>query len=201
MGKIFCIMGKSSSGKDTLFRLIKEDKDLNLIAIVPYTTRPIRNNETDGVEYHFISAPVMQKFADQGKIIEKREYATVKGIWCYCTIDDGQIDLSRGNYVLIGTLEAYHDLKSYYGRDNVIPITIAVDDGHRLERALARERQQLVPNYDELCRRFLADNADFSSEKLETYGIRKIYMNDNLNQCFARIKKEIMAMITNQVKP
>ena len=36
MGKIFCIMGKSSSGKDTIFKHIRKDKRLNLKEIVSY---------------------------------------------------------------------------------------------------------------------------------------------------------------------
>ena len=49
MGKIFCMMGKSSSGKDTLYKLILENEKLQLSNIVPYTTRPIRAGEQDGV--------------------------------------------------------------------------------------------------------------------------------------------------------
>lgn len=195
MGKIFCVMGKSSSGKDTLFKLLKEDKDLDLIPLVPYTTRPKRENETEGVEYHFIDEAALQHYAQSGKIIEKREYQTVNGIWYYCTIDDGMIDLSHGNYIVIATLEAYQHLKSHFGTESVVPIYIAVDDLLRLERALAREKQQKNPNCDELCRRFLADNADFNPEKLKVNTIRTVYNNDILEDCFNRIKKDIYQSI------
>ena len=50
MGKIFFMMGKSSSGKDTLFREISE-KFPDLRTVVPYTTRPIRSDEQDGREH------------------------------------------------------------------------------------------------------------------------------------------------------
>jgi guanylate kinase len=46
--KIFCIVGGSGSGKDT----IKEQ--LNLPYVVSYRTRPIRKNEVDGVHGHFV---------------------------------------------------------------------------------------------------------------------------------------------------
>ena len=81
-------------------------------------------------------------------------------------LDDGQIDLRAGNYILIGTLEAYLKLKVYFGEDNIVPLYIAVKDGIRLERALRREKQQLKPNYEELCRRFLADNVDYHVDRL-----------------------------------
>ena len=53
MGKIYCIMGKSSTGKDTLFKKILGDESLSLKTIVPYTTRPVRAGEKNGVEYFF----------------------------------------------------------------------------------------------------------------------------------------------------
>ena len=54
MGKIFYLMGKSSSGKDTMFKKLIEDKTLGLKTIVGYTTRPMREGECDGVEYFFV---------------------------------------------------------------------------------------------------------------------------------------------------
>ena len=53
MGKIFCLMGKSSTGKDTIYKELLQNEELSLKRIVPYTTRPIRVGETEGVEYHF----------------------------------------------------------------------------------------------------------------------------------------------------
>ena len=69
MGKIFCLMGKSSSGKDTIFSKIKNDKDLNLKPVVSYTTRPKRINETQGVEYFFINKEDLDKFENENKVI------------------------------------------------------------------------------------------------------------------------------------
>jgi guanylate kinase len=195
MGKIFCLMGKSNSGKDTIFKLLKEDKELNLKPVIPYTTRPKRNNERNGVEYYFINEDILLQYEDGNKLIEKREYNTVNGKWYYCTIDDGQIDLERENYSLITTLEAYKKLKKYFKEENVIPIYIAIDDGLRLERALNRERQQKKPDYNELCRRFLADNIDFSDEKLNSNNIHKQYINFNLEECIMNIKEDLLKLI------
>ena len=195
MGKIFCLMGKSSSGKDTIFKEIKEDKDLNLKPIVSYTTRPKRINETQGIEYFFINKEQLNKFEEDNKVIEKRVYHTVHGDWFYCTINDGQINLEENNYLLITTLEAYKSIKEYYGDDKVYPFYIDIEDGMRLERALTRERKQANPNYDELCRRFLADNRDFSVEKLSDLGIKKFYINENLEQCIFNIKQDILKLI------
>ena len=67
MGKIFYLMGKSSSGKDTIFKeLLKGDEELK--TIVPYTTRPIRSGEQEGVEYHFTDEEGFRKFDTAGKV-------------------------------------------------------------------------------------------------------------------------------------
>ena len=195
MGKIFCLMGKSSSGKDTIFKKIRDDKELNLKPIVSYTTRPKRTNETNGVEYFFINEKELNKFEKEDKVIEKRVYHTVHGDWYYCTINDEQIDLESNNYLLITTLESYKSLKDYFGEDKVYPLYIHVEDGIRLQRALDREKNQENPNFDELCRRFLADNSDFSKENLSALEINEFYTNKELEECINNIKKDILNLI------
>ena len=187
MGKIFYLMGKSASGKDTIYKKLRELRP-ELKTVILYTTRPMRDGETDGVEYHFITPGELEHFQEDGKIIEVRTYETVYGPWSYATVDDGKIDLKHGDFLVIGTLESYEKMRGYFGSDAVEPLYVTVDDGVRLERALARERLQKEPKYAELCRRFLADEEDFSEENRKICGIEKSYRNDDLETCV----KEIM---------
>ena len=53
MGKIFYVMGKSASGKDTIYKQLHARMP-ELKTVRMYTTRPIRDGETDGVEYFFV---------------------------------------------------------------------------------------------------------------------------------------------------
>lgn len=191
MGKIYCLMGKSASGKDTIYKMLLSDKQLELKKIVPYTTRPIRENERDGVQYFFTDEDGLRRMQEEGKVIELRSYNTVHGIWHYFTADDHQIDLTSGDYMVIGTPEAYIKLKEYFGQDNVCPIYIELDDGIRLERALKRERVQEQPKYEEMCRRFLADAKDFSEENLTNAGVTNVFTNDDLDNCVVQIKNFI----------
>ena len=163
-----------------------------LKTIILYTTRPMRDGETDGVEYYFTTPEVLQRFSEEGKMIELRTYETVSGPWSYATVDDGQVDLENEDYLAIGTLISYENMRNYYGEDHVIPLYIAVDDSVRLERALRRERQQKKPNYAELCRRFLADEADFSRENLQRLGIEKAYENEDFEECVLQLKNTIV---------
>lgn len=192
MGKIFCLMGKSSSGKDTIFKLLNEENTYGLKDVVIYTTRPIRANETDGVEYFFITKEELEAFEKEGKVIECRCYDTVHGKWYYTTIDDGQIDIKSGdNYFIITTLEGFVDIRKYYGKENVLPIYIDIDDGARLQRALEREREQALPKYEEMCRRFLADSKDFSKENLKVAGVDRSFENYNLDKAISEIENFI----------
>ena len=189
MGKIFYIMGKSASGKDTIFRELKE-RCPQLGMVVPYTTRPIRAGEKTGGIF-FTDEAALAKMEAEHKIIEIRSYDTVHGIWKYFTAADGQIDLESSDYLMIGTLESYRKMREYYGEEHLIPLYIEVEDGERLTRALLREQQQAQPKYKEMCRRFLADEEDFSEENLKKLGIRRRFDNSSKEQCLEEITEVI----------
>ena len=192
MNEIVFIMGKSASGKDRIYRELSEDKALGLNKITMYTTRPLRSGEAEGREYHFVDDGTAKRLENENKIIEIRCYDTVFGVWKYFTADDGQIDLASGKrYIVIGTLEAYDKFCEYYGNEHIMPIYIEVDDGVRLIRAVKREMEQENPHYEELCRRFLADQKDFSEENLAAAGITRRYQNDDKVRC----KEEIVEVI------
>lgn len=186
MGKICYIMGKSASGKDSIFKELKKRLP-QYRDIVLYTTRPIREGETDGVEYHFVDEEKLRELKDAGKVIEQRAYETVHGIWKYFTADDGQINLQRYDYLVIGTLESYAAMRAYFGADAMVPVYVEVEDGKRLARALERERAQKEPKYAELCRRFLADAEDFSEDNLKTAGIIRKFENNDFQECLDEI--------------
>ena len=189
MSKIFYLMGKSASGKDTIYKKVKEQLP-ELKTIVIYTTRPIREGEQNGREYHFVDDDKLKELQEAGKVIELREYNTVHGIWKYFTADDGQFD-GDDNYLAIGTLESYVQLRDYFGQERLVPIYVEVEDGLRLERALARERMQATPKYEEMCRRFLADAADFSVDNLNKAGITRKFMNIDMDKCVQGIILDI----------
>ena len=171
MGKIFYIMGKSASGKDKIYSRLAGNKELNLKKLILYTTRPVRDGEEDGVQYYFTDDQKLKEFEEAGKVIESRAYNTVYGVWTYFTADDGQIDLKNGNYLGIGTLESFQKMKCYYGKESVIPVYIEV-----------------------LCRRFLADEEDFSEEKIKEAEIQKRFVNDDLDLCVKNIINYVNSM-------
>ena len=192
MGKLFYVIGKSSTGKDTIFKNLMENPGLALRPFVMYTTRPMRGGERPGVEYHFTDEEELVRMAEQGKVIEVRSYDTVHGVWKYFTAHGEDVDLENCSYAMIGVLDSFRAAREYYGTEKVIPIYIEVEDGERLQRALDRERTQETPGYAEMCRRFLTDSEDFSEEKIEKSGIKKRFQNKDLQECIREITAYIL---------
>lgn len=194
MGRIYYVFGKSASGKDSIFKELISDGELGLLPIIIHTTRPKRSGEEEGREYFFNNEEELAALRKAGKIIEERVYHTVFGDWYYFTADDGRLDLEKHDYLGIGTLVSYEKIRDYFGPEAVIPLYITVESYTRLLRALNREKAQEKPSYTELCRRFLADEEDFSPERLAAAGITDSYSNDGgLDACVKAVRDTILA--------
>ena len=191
MGRIYYLLGKSATGKDTLYKEILKRRP-KLRTVTMYTTRPIREGETDGVEYFFTGREELERQLASGKVIESRTYQTIAGLWTYYTVDDGQFDVADDeSCLMIGTLESYEKMCAYFEVGKMVPVYIEVPDGIRLLRAVKREENQKKPNYREVCRRYLADEKDFSEENLERLGITKRYQNTDMEMCVEEILRDL----------
>ena len=73
MGKLIYLMGKSSSGKDTVYRELLRDDSLKFKKVVLYTTRPIREGEVDGVQYHFVDEEVFNALTCGKQYLKRKE--------------------------------------------------------------------------------------------------------------------------------
>ena len=191
MGRIYYLLGKSATGKDTLYKEILKRRP-KLRTVTMYTTRPIREGETDGVEYFFTGREELERQLASGKVIESRTYQTIAGPWTYYTVDDGQFNVADDeSCLMIGTLESYEKMCAYFEAGKMVPIYIEVPDGIRLLRAVKREENQKKPNYREVCRRYLADEKDFSEENLERLGVTKRYQNTDMEICVEEILRDL----------
>ena len=200
MSNLIYIMGKSSSGKDTIYSKLKEK--ININTYVLYTTRPMRDGEIEGREYNFITREKYNELEQRGKVIEARHYNVVnakgnKDVWTYATIDDDQWD-KDGDFITIGTLESYNSIKKYFENHperslTLLPVYIQIPEEERRIRAIKRENEKAKPNFEEMERRLKADNIDFSDEKLEEIGITEDYIfeNDDLEECVNKIERYI----------
>ena len=182
MSRVFCLVGKSCSGKDTLYARILE-RHPELIPVIPHTTRPRRAGEVDGHNYWFVTETQLRQFEAQGDVLEKREYRTVQGLWTYFTL---RFDLDTDR-LLITTLAGARALMDCYGPGHVRVVYLHVDDRTRLLRYIDRESRQARPDYAEVCRRFLADQTDFSEEQLAQFPrLHRIDTGAEMEECLAR---------------
>lgn len=182
MSRVFCLVGKSCSGKDTLFPLILE-RYPELEPVTPHTTRPRRPGEAEGQSYHFVTEEQLRRYEAEGRVIEKREYHTTQGLWTYFTL---RFDLDADR-LLITTLEGAKALMDCYGPERVHVVYLHAGDRTRLLRYIDRESRQERPDYAEVCRRFLADQEDFSEEHLAAFpSLLSIDTDAPIEDCLAQ---------------
>ena len=192
---ILMFIGPSSSGKDTFLKPTLEK--FSLKPIVLSTTRPMREKEIDGKSYHFISMEEMNALDKQQKLVERRNYNTVNGLWSYATNAEN-IRLSE-NYLVANTWEGYQKYLEFYGKENVVPIYFQVEDKVRYERALAKKKKKEKPNYQEAKRRFIADTHDFNPIYLQKYQPIIIDNNHSLKDTQNQINKVVSNILQKQV--
>jgi guanylate kinase len=69
-GKLVVVSGPSGVGKTTVMRHVFEDCRLPLVRSVSATTRPPREGEEDGRDYHFLSQEEFDRLRRQGALLE-----------------------------------------------------------------------------------------------------------------------------------
>jgi len=80
---VLCIVGKSASGKDTLVNNLLKNCTTAIQKAVSYTTRPRREGEVDGIDYHYVTVEQFQKMKDENKFIEETSYNVNGETWYY----------------------------------------------------------------------------------------------------------------------
>ena len=153
MYKIVAIAGKAGSGKDTLLQAIMKQNQGQLHEIISCTTRPPREGEQDGVNYHFITSEQFEEQLLEGEMIE----ATVFRGWCYGTsinhLDENKINVGVFNPSGIDILLDIPVVKLFI-------VYVTADDKIRVMRQLLREEH---PDVAEIVRRYSTDEEDFIS--------------------------------------
>lgn len=168
--KIIAIMGKAGSGKDTLLKTLLQTSPFNMAnPIISCTTRPIRDYEKDGVDYHFLTNEQFTNQILNGEMLE----ATVFNTWCYGT----SIQSLNPNGLNIGVFnpegcEALRENKDI----DLFLIYIEAKDKDRLLRQLNREDS---PDCHEIVRRFGADEEDFCEDEIEFLAPDMFITNNN----------------------
>ncbi len=162
--KIVAICGPAGSGKDWLLHQLVELSNGQLHEIISTTTRPARQGEQNGINYHFVTDEVFAQLVFSNSMLE----ATSFNGWYYGTCFNA-LNIKETNIGVFNPdgIRALLDDP----RIEVLPIEVLCDDKVRLIRQLKREAN---PNCDEIIRRYQTDKSDFMSIDFETLP----YLND-----------------------
>lgn len=150
--KILALMGEAGSGKDTILHRIMEKYPSYFNEIISCTTRPPRQGEKEGVNYHFLSVEDFIRKILNGDMLEATEFNG----WHYgtdsqsLTID--KINIGVFNPEGVRCLQEDENIELYV-------FYVRAAGKQRLLRQLNREEN---PDVDEIIRRYKADTEDFS---------------------------------------
>ena len=186
---VIILTGKSCSGKDCVRRELERWGYNN---IVSYTSRPIRENEVDGIDYNFVNRGQFEKMIMTEQMIEYRTYNTLfngnPDTWYY-GLRKEKLDFSN-KHVVILDLDGVENFIKYYGRENCFTIYMCCPKSERERRAIERGSFDKT----EWNRRLIADDKDFKSKKLKKLiDFTVVNMSDNIEDIpvIAKILKEM----------
>ena len=152
---IIVLVGKTASGKTTVANELC-NKHHGYKRIITYTTRPMRENETQDVDYHFISDEQFNKMVKNNEFTEYKRYNTAHGVWSYGSVVTSEQELSDDCYVIILTPQGLRDLSKKISRYIAFYLNVSLES--QLERLRKRgdEEQQII-------KRLINDDKDFEN--------------------------------------
>lgn len=122
--------------------------------IVTFTTRPVRDGEINGVDYHFISEDEFKEKVKNGFFAEWKSYITEFGIWYYGTSVESLENADDKSVIILtpsGLKEVCENMKT--------PPTVVYiySNNPTIKKRLISRGD----NKDEAMRRIKQDNEDF----------------------------------------
>ncbi len=127
----------SGAGKTTIAqRLLEADKNVQISVSV--TTRPQRENELPGKDYHFVNTKTFQQMQKNGELLE---YATVFGHFYGTPREKVEELLAGGNDIVFDIDWQGAQQITEKARDDVVKIFILPPSTKELERRLKNRAQ------------------------------------------------------------
>ena len=139
---IIVLVGKTASGKTTVANELCKNHGYK--RIITYTTRSMRENEVQDVDYHFISDEQFNKMVENNEFTEYKRYNTAHGVWSYGSVITFEQELSDDCYVIILTPQGLRDLSKKMSRYIAFYLNVSFES--QLERLKKRgdEEQQII---------------------------------------------------------
>ena len=149
------LVGKTCSGKSSVAEILRTRYGYE--RIVTYTTRPPRENERNGVEYHFISQEEFERLKSEDFFFETTSYDVASGeTWYYGT---PKYALKNGSCIVMNP-EGMKKVKKMLDPD---AYDIKVIYLNTSEAMIWNRLRQRGDSSDEASRRIDSDALDFES--------------------------------------
>ena len=139
---IIVLVGKTASGKTTVANELCENHGYK--RIITYTTRPMRDNEVQDVDYHFISDEQFNKMIENNEFTEYKRYDTAHGVWSYGSVITSEQELSDDCYVIILTPQGLRDLSKKMSRYIAFYLNVSLESQFERLKKRGDEEQQII---------------------------------------------------------
>lgn len=158
--KLFLLVGKSASGKDTLMNMLLSDfKEMK--PLVSHTTRPMRTGEKDGETYHFVDDLTFEEMLDNGEFLETTSYTieSENKIYRYGLSKKEVMDTPYA-MTIVNPYGLNNLLANKFIKDNIVSILITRNDKDRILAYINRDKNV---NIKEMIDRYKRDEEDFEN--------------------------------------
>jgi guanylate kinase len=185
IGKFFLIVGPSGSGKSSVLKMIKQ-RYAGFVYPISFTTRAIREGESDGEVYHFIGVDEFKKKIEAGEFLE---YALVHKTNYYGTDKKMILDALEIGAVVVREVDVqgFMSIRDLIPKENLVTIFIDLGDENELEE---RIRNRAEMSEDEFEKRMESMKKEMAMKELCNYSVKNPF--GKLNECVSDVEKIIL---------
>lgn len=186
--KLFLLVGKSASGKDTFMNMLLSDfKEIK--PLVSHTTRPMRTGEKDGETYHFVDDATFEEMLDNGEFLETTSYTieSENKIYKYGLSKKEVMDTPYA-MTIVNPYGLNNLLANKFIKDNIVSILITRNDKDRILAYINRDENV---NIKEMIDRYKRDEEDFENVMTDYILENNDAICDSYIKLYKLIKEEI----------
>uniref|UniRef100_A0A6Q2Z1I0 MAGUK p55 subfamily member 7 n=1 Tax=Esox lucius TaxID=8010 RepID=A0A6Q2Z1I0_ESOLU len=196
--RLVILVGPTGVGLNELKRKLLISDPQHFSVTVPHTSRPKRNQESEGVEYHFISKSIFETDIHSNKFVEHGEY---KGNYYGTSLDSVRSVLSKNKVCLLDVQP--HTVK-HLRTAEFKPYVVFVKPPSIERLRETRRNAKVISDKDDRGSAKSFSEDDFlemvsTAQQMETqYGhlFEKVIINDDLTVAFSELKTSLKKVET-----
>ena len=181
---LIVISSPSGAGKTSVCKKLLE-LDSELRPSISVTTRRPRNNETNGIDYIFITKEDFDKKISNGQFLEYANVFNNK----YGTLVSSTKDILNQGFDVLFDIDWQGTQQLSQNNNNILTIFILPPDKNEIERRLKKRETENSENIDIVSERMSKFEDELSHWKEYDY----VVTNDNFDKCVSEILNIISA--------